>query len=79
MIYPSYGSGPEYKRDHIMWEAAFVGRKAVEPLSLPSGPAAPGVARGRGGELPAGLLPACAMIHWMPVTPVHSRVCLPTG
>lgn len=42
MIYPSYRSGPQYKRDHIMWEAALVRSKAEEPLSLPSGPAARG-------------------------------------
>lgn len=50
MIYPSYGSGPQYKRDHIVWEAALVRSKAEEPLSLPSGPAARGDAACKEGE-----------------------------
>lgn len=48
MTCPSWGSGPQYERDHII--TASPGSKAVEPSSLPSGFAAQGVDTLKGEE-----------------------------
>lgn len=50
LICPSWRSGPQYERDHIIREAASPGSKAAEPSSLPCGFAAQGVDILKGGE-----------------------------
>lgn len=50
MICPSWRSGPQYERDHIIRETASLGSKSAEPSSLPSGFAAWGVDMLKGGE-----------------------------